>query len=131
LPIFDKGTLMENSTTGNFAKTGQALADKAQSIRGAHDTVKDVGTTLSSKLEDVCSEAGTAVNRGSKRAQSMSKQGLDKITDMAGQAGDMASDATESIVAYTKKNPVMALGMAAAAGALLYAAIKALSPSRD
>jgi ElaB/YqjD/DUF883 family membrane-anchored ribosome-binding protein len=127
---------MENSITSNFAKTGQALADKAadkaqSGIRGAQDSVKDVGTILSSKLEDVRSEAGTAVNRGSKRAQSMGKQGLDAITDMASQAGDMASNATETIVAYTKKNPVLALGIAAATGALLYAAIKALSPSRD
>jgi hypothetical protein len=127
---------MENSTTSNFAKTGQGLADKAtdkaqSGIRGAQDTVKDVGNALSSKLQDVRSEAGTAVNRGSKRVQSMGKQGLDAVTDMASQAGDMASNATESIVAYTKKNPVMALAVAAASGALLYAAIKALSPSRD
>ena len=73
------------------------------------------------------SEAGTA-SQTSKRAQSM---GIDAITDMAGQVGDMASNASDSIVAYTKKNSVMALGIAAAAGALLYAAIKSLTPSRD
>jgi hypothetical protein len=127
---------MENSTTSNFAKTGQALTDKAadkaqSSIRGAQGAVKDVGNSLSSKIEDVRSEAGTAVNRGSKRVQSMGRQGLNTITDMASQAGDMASNATESIVAYTKRNPVMALAIAAASGALLYAAVKALSPSRD
>jgi ElaB/YqjD/DUF883 family membrane-anchored ribosome-binding protein len=127
---------MENSTTSNFAKTGQGLADKAadkaqSGIQGAQDTVKDVGNALSGKIEDVRSEAGTAVNRGSKRVQSMGKQGLDAITDMASQARDVASNASESIVAYTKKNPVKALAIAAASGALLYAAIKALSPSRD
>ena len=127
---------MESTSTGNFAKSSQALADKAadkaqSGIRGAQDTVKGVGNALSSKIEDVRSEAGTAINRGSKRAQSMGKQGIDAITDMAGQVGDMASNASDSIVAYTKKNPVMALGIAAAAGALLYAAIKSLTPSRD
>ena len=127
---------MESTSTGNFSKSSQALADKAadkaqSGIRGAQDTVKSVGNALSSKIEDVRSEAGTAVNRGSKRAQSMGKQGIDAITDMAGQVGDMASNANDSIVAYTKKNPVLALGIAAAAGALLYRAIRALTPSRD
>ena len=49
------------------------------------------------------------------------------------QGGTSASDeiVIDVIVAYTKKNPLMALGIAAAAGALVYAAIKALTPSRD
>lgn len=127
---------MESTVTGSFANTTQALADKAvdkaqSSIRLAQDTAKDEGNVLSSRLEDVRSEAGTAVRRGSRRAQSMGEQGLDAITDMASQARDVASNASESIVAYTKKNPVKALAIAAASGALLYAAFKARSPSRD
>jgi ElaB/YqjD/DUF883 family membrane-anchored ribosome-binding protein len=127
---------MESTVTGSFAKTTQALADKAadkaqSSIRVAQDTAKDAGNVLSSRLEDVRSAAGTAVRRDLRRPQSMGKQALDAITDMASQARDVASNASESIVAYTKKNPVKALVIAAASGALLYAAIKARSPSRD
>jgi ElaB/YqjD/DUF883 family membrane-anchored ribosome-binding protein len=127
---------MESTATSNFGKTTQALAEKAadqvqSSSRAAQDAAKDTGNILSSKLEDVRSNAGTAVRRGSRRAQSMGKQGLDAITNMASQARDVASNASESIVAYTKKNPGKALAIAAASGALLYAAIKALSPSRD
>lgn len=126
---------MENSTSG-FAKTGQALADKAadkaqSGIRIAQETAKGAGDVVSSKLEDVRSEAGTAVRRSSKQIQSVGQQGLRAITDMASQARDAASNASESIVAYTKKNPVKALAIAAASGALLYAAMKALSPPRD
>jgi ElaB/YqjD/DUF883 family membrane-anchored ribosome-binding protein len=128
--------LMENSVSSNFAATGQALADKAadrtqSGIRMAQDTAKEAGNILSSKLEDVRSDAGTAVKKGARRVQSASKQGLDAITDMAGQARDVASNATDSIVAYTKKNPVKALAIAAASGAVLYGMIKALSPSRE
>ena len=61
----------------------------------------------------------------------LGRQGLDAITEMAGQARDAASNASDSIVAYTKQNPVKALAIAAASGALLYAAIKTLSASRD
>ena len=127
---------MDNSVTRSFAKTGQALAnkaaDKAQSgIRIAQDTANDVGNILSSPLEDVRSEAGTAVNRGSKRAQAAGRQDLDAITEVVTQACDTASNASDSIVAYTKKNPAKAVAIATASGALLYAATKALRSYRN
>jgi ElaB/YqjD/DUF883 family membrane-anchored ribosome-binding protein len=127
---------MENSITGSFTKTGQALADKAadkvqSGMRIAQDTAKDAGDALSSKLEDVRSEAGTVVNKGSRRFQSAGRQGLDAISGAMGQARDAASNASDSIVAYTKKNPVKSLAIAAGSGALLYAAIRALSRLRD
>ena len=61
----------------------------------------------------------------------MGRQSVDNISDMASQARDVVSNASDSIVAYTKKSPVKALAIAAASGALLYAAIRALTPSRD
>lgn len=128
--------LMENSVSSSFTKAGQALADKAADktqygIRLAQDGAKEAGELVSSKVEDVRSEAGTVIKRSSKRAQSASRQSLDAITEMANQARDVASNASDAIVAYTKKNPVKALIIAAASGAVIYAAIKALSPSRD
>jgi ElaB/YqjD/DUF883 family membrane-anchored ribosome-binding protein len=98
---------MENSVTSNYAKSGQALADKAA------DKAKDAANSLSGKV------------------QSLGKQGLDAVTDAVSQARDVVTDTSDSIVAYTKKNPVTALAIAAASGALLYAAIRALIPSRD
>jgi len=127
---------MENSVIDSFARTGQALADKAadkaqSGLRIAQDTAKDTGDLLSSKLEDVRSEAGTVIHRSSKQVQSAGKKGLAAITERADQARDVASNATDSIAAYTKKNPLKALGIAVASGAVLYAMIKTLTPSRD
>jgi ElaB/YqjD/DUF883 family membrane-anchored ribosome-binding protein len=127
---------MENSVTSGVAKTGQALtdraADKVQSgVRVAHDTAKDAGNILASKLDDVRSEAGTVVKSGVRRVQSLGQQGLDAISDAVSQAREAASDASDSIIDYTKKNPITALAIAAASGALLYAAVRALLPSRD
>jgi hypothetical protein len=81
---------MESSVSSSFAKTGQALADKAAA-----------------------------------------KRGLDAITDMTSQARDIASNTSDSIVSFTKKNPVASLAIAAASGALIYATVKALKSSRD
>jgi ElaB/YqjD/DUF883 family membrane-anchored ribosome-binding protein len=127
---------MESSVSSNFEKTGSALADKTadkvqSGIRSAQDTAKDAGHVLSSKVDDLRSEAGTTLTKAARRAQSMGKQGLDAITNMASQTRDVVSDTSQSIVAYTKKNPAKALAIAAASGALLYAAIALVAPSRD
>lgn len=52
-------------------------------------------------------------------------------TSQALAARDMAAGTADSIVSYTKKNPVKALAIAAASGAILYAAIKASRSYRD
>jgi ElaB/YqjD/DUF883 family membrane-anchored ribosome-binding protein len=101
---------MENSITGNLPKNGQTMTDKADDVRG--DTTP-------------------ALKKAVSRAQSMGRQSIDAISDMASQAREAAANASDSIVAYTRKNPVTALAIAAASGALLYATIKALKPSRD
>jgi predicted Rossmann fold nucleotide-binding protein DprA/Smf involved in DNA uptake len=100
---------MESSVTGNLLKNGQKVIDKVDDLHG------DAAATLTKAVS---------------RAQSIGRQSIDAISEMASQAQNVASNASDSIVAYTKKNPVTALTIAAASGALLYAAIKALTPSR-
>ena len=121
---------METTVADSFAKTAQALADKAaikaqEGIRGAQGSVKVGGNALSSKVADVHDKAVPMIIEAAGRAQSTAQQSFDAINDIADQARDMAASATDSIVSYTKKNPVKALAIAAASGAVLYAAIKA------
>jgi ElaB/YqjD/DUF883 family membrane-anchored ribosome-binding protein len=59
------------------------------------------------------------------------KRGAQTITDKARQVHDLSVNATNSVVAYTKKKPVKALAIAAASGALLHAALKVITPSED
>jgi ElaB/YqjD/DUF883 family membrane-anchored ribosome-binding protein len=114
-------------TTWRKAQTTRHLRNQSFTPREM-SMENSAGTVPSSKLENATSKVSDALSSGSKRVQSMGKQGLDAITDMTSQARDVAADAGDSIVAYTKKNPVKALTIAATAGALLYAAIKALAP---
>lgn len=46
------------------------------------------------------------------------------ISDLVSQGRDAAADASDSILAYTKKNPAKALALAAVAGALLFVIAK-------
>ena len=94
---------MENIDTNNLANKGQALADKAAPF----------------------------ASRVAGQAQALGKQGVDKANDIAQQARKTASQATDSILSYTQENPVKALLIAAASGALLIAFLKAVTPSRD
>ena len=94
---------MESSITNNFAKSGQAMADKAADrvqtgIRNAQDTAKDAGNALSGKIDELRTEAGPALNKASDRARSTARQGWDSITDTARQARDVTSNAADSIV---------------------------------
>ena len=66
-----------------------------------------------------------------KRAQTAGREGISAVGDMASQALDAATDASDSILAYTKKNPAKALAFAAVAGALLFALAKANALRRD
>jgi ElaB/YqjD/DUF883 family membrane-anchored ribosome-binding protein len=133
---YQRGMLMESSVTSSFAKTSQALADKAADkvqggIRSAQETAKEASGAVSSKVEDLRRGASPALAKTSDQVQSAANRGLEAITDSVNQARDAASNATDSIVAYTKKNPAKALALAAGSGALLYVLIKALMPSRD
>ena len=94
---------MENIDTNNLAKQGQALADKAAPF----------------------------LSRVAGQAQAFGKQGVDAVNEAAQQARRKASDASDSIISYTQENPVKALLIAAASGALLLTLINALTPSRD
>jgi len=127
---------METTVTGNFAKGTQALADKAADkaragIDGARESVQDTGNVLASKVSEVHDKAAPLLRKVGGRAQSTAHQSLDAISDIAGQARDMAASTADSIVNYTKRNPAQALAIAAASGALLYMGIRALRSYRN
>jgi ElaB/YqjD/DUF883 family membrane-anchored ribosome-binding protein len=102
---------METSVN-NVGKQGQSLIDKT------------------SEKADELRDAAPMIRKAAGQAQAIGKQGIDTITDAASRVSKAASNASDSIVAYTKKNPATALAIAAASGALLYALIKALTPRR-
>lgn len=94
---------MENIDNNTLAKHGHALADKATPF----------------------------LSRVAGQAQALSQQSLDAVSDAAQQARKTASQASDSIISYTQENPVKALLIAAASGALLLTIINAITPSRD
>jgi ElaB/YqjD/DUF883 family membrane-anchored ribosome-binding protein len=58
-------------------------------------------------------------------------KGMSMERTATGNLRDMAASTADSIISYTKRNPLQALAIAAASGALLYVEMKALRSYRD
>jgi hypothetical protein len=68
---------------------------------------------LSKQADQLRSEASPLIKK-TINPQSTLSQGYAHVKDFAGLAKDAASNASDSVVAFTKKNPLAALAIAAA-----------------
>jgi ElaB/YqjD/DUF883 family membrane-anchored ribosome-binding protein len=104
------------------------LSDVSQQGRGAIDKAADA-------VQSGIDRGSAKVSDGVEAARGQAKSALGKVRDQSGaaiqQARDTATQASDSIIEYTRTNPVKALMIAAASGAVLLTLIKALTPSRD
>ena len=119
-------------TTNDFAKQGQDLADRAANkiqggIQEARRTVNRAGDQLSSKTDELRSEAQPLIKKATKQANAFAKS----LGDASQQVRDAASQASDSVIAYAKENPVKAILIATATGAVLATLFHTISRSRD
>jgi ElaB/YqjD/DUF883 family membrane-anchored ribosome-binding protein len=105
---------METSSVDKLAKQGQSVAAKA--------------SDMAAGLRD---DAFPILSRASTQARAAGKRGISAASDMASQVRDAATNASDSIITYTKKNPAKALAIAAVGGAVLFALAKANAMRRD
>ena len=125
------------NTTGNdVAKQGQDFADKAadkvqSGIESARQTGHAVSDKVSNVVETARSQTGPTIRKAADQAQTLLGQGMDSAKAAAQQVRDSAAQASESIVSFTKENPVKAILMAAASGALLVTLLNAIYRPRD
>ncbi|GAC1676079.1 MAG: hypothetical protein NVS9B2_26450 [Steroidobacteraceae bacterium] len=131
---------MENfgsdDSKNSFAKQGQAAVDKAADkmqggIKDVQYAANRTGAALTNKVDELRAGAAPMINKVAGQAQDMARQGVDAGARVARQAGEQATEVSDSVIAFTKENPIKALAIAAASGALLVTLIKALTPSRD
>jgi ElaB/YqjD/DUF883 family membrane-anchored ribosome-binding protein len=120
------------ANSNNFARSGQDLADNAASkiqggIRDSKQALDNAGDQLSGKVEDLRSEAKPLLKKLAGQAQTAAQT----VTDATQKVRDSAGQATDSLITYTKENPVKAVLIAAAGGALLLTLINSLARSRD
>jgi ElaB/YqjD/DUF883 family membrane-anchored ribosome-binding protein len=123
---------MDTSFNSNIANTGGSMVDKAadklqSGIRDARHGATEAGAAIGSKVDGVANKAQQSVDSLAGKA----RRGLPALQDAVKEARDSVVDTSDSIISYTKGNPVKALMIAAASGALLWTLLKAFAPSRD
>jgi hypothetical protein len=91
------------------------------------DTLRD---SASDALDQLRSAAAPAIKEGKRQAGVLLDQGGELIDSVSTRAGEAAADLGKSLVAYTKKNPLIALLLAVGAGALLLSAAKSMQSRR-
>jgi ElaB/YqjD/DUF883 family membrane-anchored ribosome-binding protein len=125
-----------NMTSNEIAMHGQDWADKAAdnvqgSIREAQQTANGASEKLSSKVETIRSQAAPSIKKVMDQAQAVVRQGMEAVSTAAQHVRDTSEHASDSVVAFTKENPIKTILMAAVSGALLLALFNALARSRE
>lgn len=123
-------------TTGNFPKAGGAAADKAadtlkDGLRTAGQGLGRAADSAASKVDQWRDEASPMLEKASVRVQEVGQKGMDALADASKQLRDRAAEASDVAVAYAKDEPMKALLIAAAAGALLMGLLSMMVRSDD
>jgi ElaB/YqjD/DUF883 family membrane-anchored ribosome-binding protein len=120
-----------DTPSNTIANSGKDMADTAASkiqsgIREAQRTVDKAGDQLSSKVEDLRTDSKSMVKRVRDHAQSFAEG----ARGTGRQFRDAASRTSDSVISFTKENPVKAILIAAASGAVLMTLYQAIVGSR-
>ncbi|HXJ44113.1 MAG TPA: hypothetical protein VNH18_32805 [Bryobacteraceae bacterium] len=123
-------------SNNDFGKQTQDLADKAaekvqSGIRTAKDTTNQVADRLSDTVEAARSSAGPRLAKAADRVQSVANQTRDSFGAATRKVRATAADVGDSVISYTRDNPVKAILISAAVGALIGALATTLPRSSD
>jgi ElaB/YqjD/DUF883 family membrane-anchored ribosome-binding protein len=115
---------MEPLGSNNFGKQTQDLADKAaekvqSGIRTAKDTSNQVADRLSDTVEAARNRVGPSIAKAADQAQAVANQTRNSLDAATKKVRATAADVSDSVISYTKDNPVKAILISATVGALI------------
>ena len=127
------------NTMGNDTGTRQQVQDMGDNaanaaqgaIRSTQRTADQALDRLSETVDDVRSKAGPLINKVTSQAEAAARRGMEAVRDTSQQLRERAAQAQDMTVAYVKDEPIKAMLIAAATGAVLMGLISMLSRSRD
>jgi ElaB/YqjD/DUF883 family membrane-anchored ribosome-binding protein len=129
-------TIGSTNTSKPMGQQSQDMADNAAdqaqgAIRSTQRTADQALDRLSQKVDDVRSQAGPMINKVTSQAEAAARRGMEAVRDTSQQLRERALQAQDMTVAYVKDEPIKAMLIAAATGALLMGIISMLGRSRD
>jgi ElaB/YqjD/DUF883 family membrane-anchored ribosome-binding protein len=125
-----------DNVPNNFGKQGQDLADKTadkvqSGIRSAQDVANRGADKLSEGIDSVRRNTGPTLAKTADKAQSVANQAMDSFNDASQKVRATAADIGDSVLTYTQDNPVKAILISAAVGAIIATAVTTLVRTRD
>ncbi len=118
------------------AQQGQDMGDDAANaaqgaIRSTQRAADQAFNRLSEKVDQVRDKAAPVLNKVSSQAEAAARRGMEAVRDTSQQLRERAAQAQDMTVAYVKDEPIKAMLIAAATGAILMGLITMLGRSRD
>lgn len=129
-------TIGNTPATKPLAQQGQDMGDSAAStaqgaIRSTQRSADQAFDRMSEKVDELRDKAAPMLNRVSSQAEAAARRGMEAVRDTSQQLRERAAQAQDMTVAYVKDEPIKAMLIAAATGAVLMGLITMLSRSRD
>ena len=122
------------STMNPFEKSSAVADAVAQSadhaIRSTQRMTNDALDTLAGSVRDVRHEVTPVLNRATEQVTGFAQHGLDVVRDGSRRIRAEAQHASEATVNYIRHEPVKAVLIAAATGAVLMALVSLIARSR-
>ena len=107
-------------------------ADKIQSgIQSTQSAANTAMNKASDKVSELKSDAAPMLDKVSDQAQKLMQQGREVLHDTTQKVREKAVQASDIAVGYTKDEPMKAMLIAAATGALLMGLVSMMARSRD
>ena len=124
------------TNTKPLSQQGQDVANKAadkvqSGIQSTQDAANKAMNKASDKVDQLKSDASPMLDKVTDQAQKLMQQGREVFNDTSKIVRDRATQASDLAVDYTKDEPVKAMLIAAAAGALLMGLVSMMARSRD
>ncbi len=127
---------VSGSTSNDFSQQGQDAVDKGAStaqsaLRSTQRATDGAFDTMSEKIDEARGQVAPMLSKVSSQAEAAARRGMDAVRDTSQQLREKAVQASDMTVAYVKDEPVKAMLIAAATGALLMGIISMMGRSRD
>jgi ElaB/YqjD/DUF883 family membrane-anchored ribosome-binding protein len=125
-----------SGTTNNLSQQGQDALDKGTStaqgaVRSTQRAADSAFDAMSEKIDEARGQVAPMLSKVSSQAEAAARRGMDAVRDTSQQLREKAVHAQDMTVAYVKDEPVKAMLIAAATGALLMGLISMMGRSRD
>jgi ElaB/YqjD/DUF883 family membrane-anchored ribosome-binding protein len=124
-------SVVANPTTPASTFVDHAADSASGAIRSTQTVANSAFDRLNDQVESARDQAVPLINRLSSQAEIAARRSVEAMRDTSAQLRGRALKASDSTVGYIKEEPVKAMLIAAATGAVLMALVSLFSRSRS